>query len=157
MNQTAHLYRVQKLDLGLDQNLKRIHEIDRILDSDKTIHSANNRVRTAKIDAQKAHQMLREIEENSRFIQTKIQISEGKLYGGKISNPKELQDIQNEIAALKRHLSNIEDEQLEAMIALENCEQKLKQAETDLAQAQADFAQKICWTSWREKSDSKRE
>ena len=142
MNQTAHLYRVQKLDLALDHNNKRIQEIDRLLDSDKTIQSAKNQIRTAKIDSQKAHQTLREIEENSRSIQTKIQISESKLYGGKITNPKELQDIQNEIASLKRHLSNIEDEQLEAMMALENYEQKLKQAETDLIKAQADFSQK---------------
>ena len=142
MNQTAHLFRVQKLDLELDHNHKRIQEIDKILESDKTIQMARSRLQAAKFDVQKAHQKLREIEETARSVQTKMEISENKLYGGKIKNPKELQDIQNEIAALKRHLSSVEDEQLDAMVDLENCNKALKKAETDLAKFQADFAQR---------------
>ncbi len=142
MNQTAHLFRVQKLDLELDHNHKRIQEIDRILESDQTIQTARSRLQTAKFDVQKAHQKLREIEETARSVQTKMEISENKLYGGKIKNPKELQDIQNEIAALKRRLSNVEDEQLDAMVDLENNDQILKKAEANLSESQADFAQR---------------
>jgi predicted nucleic acid-binding Zn-ribbon protein len=39
----------------------------------------------------------------------KIEQSESNLYSGNVKNPKELQDLQNEIAALKRYLITLED------------------------------------------------
>jgi len=142
MNQTAHLFRVQKLDLELDHNLKRIQEIDRFINSDKTIQTAERQVQTAESNLQKTRQKLCEVEETARSIRTKIEISESKLYGGKIINPKELQDIQNEIASLKRHLTHVEDDQLEAMIDSEKSELSLTEAKTNLSTAQADFAER---------------
>jgi predicted nucleic acid-binding Zn-ribbon protein len=52
----------------------------------------------------------------------KIEQTESTLYGGKVRNPKELQDLQNETAALKRYLGTLEDRQLEQMIAYEEAE-----------------------------------
>lgn len=142
MNQTDHLFRLQKLDLELDHNLKRIQEIDRVISSDDTMQVAQNQLQSAKFNSQKAHHKLREIEETARSLQVKIEISEKKLYGGKILNPKELQDIQNEILSLKRHLVRVEDDQLEAMIALEKAELKLKESESNLMNAQVEFSEK---------------
>lgn len=41
------------------------------------------------------------------------------LYGGTISNPRELQAMQDEIAALKRRISQLEDQELELMEQIE--------------------------------------
>ncbi len=57
-----------------------------------------------------------------RAQKVKIEQTEATLYGGKVRNPKELQDLQNEAAALKRYLAVLEDRQLEQMIALEDVE-----------------------------------
>ena len=60
----------------------------------------------------------------------KIEQSEASLYSGNVTNPKELQDLQNEAAALKRYLVTLEDRQLEAMLEVETAEQS-KQAALD--------------------------
>lgn len=47
------------------------------------------------------------------------------LYGGSISNPRELQAMQDEIAALKRRISQLEDQELEVMEQLEPIDAEL--------------------------------
>jgi hypothetical protein len=49
-------------------------------------------------------------------------LSEQQLYGGKVHNPKELQDLQREMDALKRHLEVLDERQLEALIATEEAQ-----------------------------------
>ena len=58
-----------------------------------------------------------------------------------MSNPKELQDLQNESEALKRYLSVLEERQLENMIASEEAENKLKSAQINLEEVTAQFEQ----------------
>ena len=55
-------------------------------------------------------------------LRAKIAPLETKLYSGSIKNPKELADLQADIDALKRHLSAIEDRDLEALAAVETAE-----------------------------------
>jgi hypothetical protein len=77
-------------------------------------------------DAQKN---LRIAEELVQAQNNKIELNQAALYGGKVRNPKELQDLQNESAALKRHLAVLEDQQLESMLALETAENLHLEAE----------------------------
>ena len=65
----------------------------------------------------------------------KIEESEKRLYSGTVTNPKELEDIQNEIDALKRYLDVLEERQLEAMLAVDETQEIF-----DVAQAQLDQA-----------------
>ena len=70
----------------------------------------------------KAQQALRTIEEQGKEMRIKLETGNAKLYGGRITNPKELQDIQLDVAASKKRLATLEDKQLAAMIALEEAE-----------------------------------
>ena len=58
--------------------------------------------------------------------------AEASLYGGHVQNPKELQDLQKDVASLKRHLETLEERELEAMEAAENAEKDFAAAEADL-------------------------
>src|SRR5262249_3323052 len=55
-------------------------------------------------------------------------------------NPKELGDMQEEIASLKRHQSQLEDELLEAMLKTETLQGELASAQTALDEAQTAWA-----------------
>ena len=67
--------------------------------------------------------------------------SEGeRLYSGRITNPKELGDIQHEIEYLKRRQTDLENQQIEAMIALE-------EATTNLAVANEEFV--VAEAAWK--------
>ena len=67
----------------------------------------------------------------------KIEQTEATLYSGTIRNPKELQDLQNEVAALKRFLDTLEERQLEAMLATDEATGKNQEAQKILGQYRA--------------------
>jgi predicted nucleic acid-binding Zn-ribbon protein len=54
-----------------------------------------------------------------------------------VKNPKELSDLQNEIASLSRRRSTLEDEILEAMIMIEEAEEEKTAADQSLAVIQS--------------------
>jgi len=55
-------------------------------------------------------------------LRSKAKRSEERLYSGLVKNPKELTDLQNEIISLGRRRASLEDDILEAMIMVEECE-----------------------------------
>ena len=125
MNQSQHLFQLQLVDSQFDKNEYRIKEIIKILADHASINDAELQVKRDKSNLHQANQVLRDLEEKSREINLKIETSEKSLYGGKIQNPKELQDIQNEIASLKRRFSSLEDDQLSTMLTIEKMESEL--------------------------------
>jgi predicted nucleic acid-binding Zn-ribbon protein len=88
----------------------------------------------------KARRGLKTAEDAVSAVRIKINQSEASLYGGKIHNPKELQGIQTEISSLKKRLAVLEDEQLEAMLAVEEAEAGQTKSQEDLVKTKADVA-----------------
>ena len=134
MNQSAHLYLLQKLDSHLDQIQARVSEIDRLLSEDERVLAARQVADAAHRNLENARLEARNADHLVSDQKVKIEQSEASLYGGRIRNPKELQDLQKEIESLKRHLATLEDRQLETMIALGrnrasrfNCRQRLRE------------------------------
>jgi len=64
----------------------------------------------------------------------KIKTDEGRLYSGRVTNPKELTGLQEEVASLKRRREKKEGDLLEAMVAVEEAEAGLADAQAILAQ-----------------------
>lgn len=128
------------MDSQIDQINQRLVEIQHILDNDHEVNTAQSAHTEAEQQLHKARHTLKAAEETVQSHRMKIEINQAALYGGRVRNPKELQDLQNESAALARHLSVLEDKQLEAMLAVEECEQRHAAASSGLDQARARFA-----------------
>lgn len=124
MNRAFKLFRLQQVDTQLDQVRGRLAEIQRILADDQTIQAAKLAREEAWANAQAANSALRSAEEDVKAHQMHIEQNQASLYGGKITNPKELQDLQKEAEVLARKLEGLEDVQLNKMSDLEE-----KQAE----------------------------
>ncbi len=139
MNQAFHLTRLQRIDLQIDQFNLRIKEIDRLLSENETVREAEKTVHQEEAVESKARQRLMLAENAVEAQRIKIETNEAALYAGKIHNPKELQDLQNDIAARKRNLAALEDEQLEAMLTLDEAEKKVKSSKKNLDEIQARF------------------
>jgi predicted nucleic acid-binding Zn-ribbon protein len=137
MDITNHLFHLQEIDKQIRTLKARVIEIDRALESDQRIIMAESQVDSAKKAQHAAQVKLKGIEELARELSTRIEISEKNLYGGSIRNPKELQDLQHEIAALKRQKSSLEDNQLTAMIELEDAENIYQTRISDLEHIRA--------------------
>jgi predicted nucleic acid-binding Zn-ribbon protein len=122
MSRPFKLYRLQQLDSQLDQASLRLGEIEKILADDEDLRKARIHTDATAAALDSARKLLKRDEENVSAQRIKIEQTEATLYGGKVRNPKELQDLQNEAAALKRYLSVLEDRQLDSMISLEQAQ-----------------------------------
>jgi uncharacterized protein len=141
MNQSAYLYRLQKIDSQLDQVKLRLTEIERLFNEDERVRKAKQSADASLRALETARLALREIEFTVKEQQIKINQAESSLYGGSIHNPKELQDLQKDITSLKKYLLVLEDQQLQSMMDVEEAESNEKTATTAYHQAQADSIQ----------------
>jgi predicted nucleic acid-binding Zn-ribbon protein len=122
MSKPLILYRLQQVDSQLDEIHARLEEIEAALKDDRELRDASQRQEEAQEKAADAQSELRKAEAQVVDQQAKIRQNQQALYGGKVTNPKELQDLQQESEALQRYLGTLEDRQLECMIAVEEAE-----------------------------------
>jgi predicted nucleic acid-binding Zn-ribbon protein len=142
MSQTFKLYRLQQLDSQLDRIHNRLRQIEAALNEDQAVKEAQENLDQASRQLEAQRKSLRKVEELVREQRLKIEQTESTLYSGKVRNPKELQDLQNETAALKRYRSTLEDRQLDVMIAVEEAEAGQQETQLALEKEQAQFEQK---------------
>ncbi len=137
MNQVLDLFRLQKIDTRRDQISTRLVEIEKKLAEDQLLRQAQKQLKDAEQAVNHARQTLKLAEDAVQAQHIKIEQDTTSLYSGRIHSPKELQDLQQEITALKKYLIILEDQQLETMIALENAEELCAKAEENRRDVQA--------------------
>jgi uncharacterized protein len=137
MSAALGLFRLQQVDNRIAQTESRLNKIQETLDNDAELRAALQDLESAK-QAQHSHEQERRIAESGAHeLQIKIQQAESSLYGGKVHNPKELQDLQADVASLKKHLAAFEDQELDAMMKLESSQAAMQAAQDELARLQA--------------------
>jgi predicted nucleic acid-binding Zn-ribbon protein len=137
MSAALALYRLQQVDSQIDQIQARLRAIQQTLENDVALRAAHEGFAAAEGKHRDAERDLKRSEADVAKQQTKIQQTEASLYGGKVQNPKELQDLQKDVASLKRYLETLEERELEAMIAMETAEKEWLTAKTDLERVQS--------------------
>ena len=135
MSISLNLYRLQKIDSTIDQIEIRLAEIKIALNDDQKIKIAEEAFEKAQEKTKKVRINLRKLEGRVEAKQIKRKTDQAALFSGKIKNPKELQDLQNETEALKKYISQLEDEQLALMIEYEGAEKAEEKARQALSQA----------------------
>jgi predicted nucleic acid-binding Zn-ribbon protein len=120
MSYSQMLYRLQTIDSQLDQFHSRIGEINAALSRNIEQQIAEDNLLKSRNKLETEQQNLTDAERAVNNQRIKIEQTESTLYSGKIQQPKELQDLQNEINALKRYQQVLEDRQIDCMINVEN-------------------------------------
>lgn len=141
MSESLNLYRLQKLDTKIDSINARLEEIDRKLSDDSRVKGAQKKLEKSKQEAKQLRIKLNQIEDKVEAQRIKRKTTQAALFGGKVKNPKELQDLQMESESLKRYITQLEDEQLEAMIAFEAADKAENQAAKELTQIKGTVAE----------------
>jgi predicted nucleic acid-binding Zn-ribbon protein len=137
MSASLGLHRLQQVDRQIDHARLQLDNIRQTLENDVELREANKQLETTEADH---HRVLYELKNAAAEVtaqKIKIEQAESSLYGGKVQNPKELQDLQKDIASLKKHLATLEERELEAMIKAENAENDLQNTQTKLELIQA--------------------
>lgn len=133
------LFRIQQIDSQIDQAQFRCVEITQQLSENEELDQARQREQELQKDLEEAVSKLSHAENDVRQLRVKIETSEASLYGGRVQNPKELQDLQKEIASLKRYQVTLEDRQLEAMIYVDDTRESLLQAQKNLEKLNEEY------------------
>ena len=137
MSESANLYHIQNIDTQLDKFAKRLCEIEKLLSNNAAMTLASKQFESSKAAFDEARKALNTAENNVEDLDLKIKQNENRLYGGGVKNPKELEDLQIEYNSLQNRRSTLEDIQLNMMIAYEEANDALVNAEKNLKQVEA--------------------
>jgi len=132
------LYRLQQIDLAILQRAKRLEAIRQALEDDETVRSAQEQRSAAENTLRPLQTRQRDLELQISAARSKQKATEDRLYSGVVKNPKELQDMEHEIAALTHRQAELEDLALLLMLELEEAQAQLDDAENNLQRVNAE-------------------
>jgi predicted nucleic acid-binding Zn-ribbon protein len=139
-SRAAALYALQEIDLEMDAGRHRLAEIQAALGESPAVRQARAEVAAAQAGLHHWQTRQRDLELEVASLAGKLAETEALLYSGRIRNPKELSDLQAELAALGRYRQAREDELLEAMLNVEEQMAALAAARRRLAEVEATTA-----------------
>jgi len=126
MSKAELLFELQGVDSEIDWLNRRLGEIKAALHETDELISARSSLRAAEesVTQKRAHRQDLELADAS--LDTRIAEADRRLYSGVVKNPKELLDLQNDIASLKKQKNTLDDQLFAVMVALEEAELELK-------------------------------
>lgn len=139
MSRVSNLFNLQEIDRSIVKARERIAAIEEQLEDDAAVQKALRHVKESEATLTKVRSEHSSAEHAVQAQRTKIEQNESALYGGSVTNPKELEDLQMEQESLKRYLVTLEDRLLEAMMELDDAEEAYVnvEAELDLVKTQS--------------------
>ena len=137
MSDLLALYRVQELELAILERTRRIKAINVEMAGDAELVAARAQHEAAQTAHQEIAKRRSEQEHEIRAVVDKRESSEATLYGGAITNPKELQDLQMEVDALGRRKTVLDDQMLQILMEFGDAEEQLQAADEQLSELSA--------------------
>ncbi len=140
MSRAASLLRLQALDLQLDAHLARLQAIEAALGDHPAVRQAQQALLESEKRLGAARAAVQNLEYDSQALNAKIQEIDQRMYGGRVGNPKELQDLQRDVESLQRRRRALEEQQFEALLGAEAAEASQQAARLALEQCEAQAA-----------------
>lgn len=134
MGVIGRLYQLQRVDLEREEKTAHLAEIEASLGETDDLKQARQMVADMEDKLGRLGKQMRELELEDGAVGEKLKKNQDQLYGGRVQNPKELKSLQGEAAALQRHRSELEDRELELMLASEEGEAELAERRARLRQ-----------------------
>lgn len=141
MNQLHLLYHLQETDHEITAKKQRLREVLLAQKGNPALDQARQRRAESEEMLGDARARQKDLELQLAQIVDKRRRSSDRLYSGKVTNPKELSDLQHEIDSLARRRSDLEDEVLEAMLEAETAQEQDAAARDYLAEVEEEWAQ----------------
>lgn len=128
---------LQDLDGRLDAERERIATIEATLHDRSEYEAAQRRHKEAVQPVRQLEADQRDLELRLGTAREQLGQAETRLYGGRVSNPRELADLQSRGADLRRQISTAEERLLEVMQRLDDVTRAAADAEGSLRQVVA--------------------
>ncbi|HOU14990.1 MAG TPA: hypothetical protein PKZ84_17920 [Anaerolineae bacterium] len=149
---TDALLRFQEIDLELQRLNQRLTEIQAALHDETELLQARQHAEQSAQAARAANKKQKDVEFELQRTQTELQQTEQRLYGGSVTNPRQLEDLQAKSQSLRRWIAKLEDDLLEAMVAREEADETASAAAVKLQQITAQ-RETLCRTLTAEREE----
>jgi predicted nucleic acid-binding Zn-ribbon protein len=139
MSVAAQLYRLQLVDSEWDDRSRSLAQVESSLGETGDLIQARKAETEAEEELNGLRAQLRSLELEVSGVNARLKSNQDRLYSGRVRNPKELSGLHEEAAAHRRRRSELEDQQLELMIAIEESEAELAERQARLRQIEANW------------------
>jgi predicted nucleic acid-binding Zn-ribbon protein len=123
------IYRLQSIDAEIDEKRGSLSSVEAELANNEDVLVASEAVRASEETVRELRSRLRSLELDVEGVSSKIAANESALYGGEVTNPKELAGMEQELDYLRRRRTAVEDDMLVLMGEVEAQEEKLQAAQ----------------------------
>jgi predicted nucleic acid-binding Zn-ribbon protein len=134
MGVIGQLYQLQRVGIEHGEKSAQLAEVETRLGETEDLKQARQAAAEMEAGLGQLRKQTRELELEVGGLDDKLKKNQDRLYGGQVRNPKELKSLEEEAAALRRHRSELEDRELELMIATEKTEAELAERQARLRQ-----------------------
>lgn len=131
MASTLGLYRLQQIDSRINLVNNQIKSHQQVKEDESLINQASEKLQDKESHFSATETVLEQADKELQDLQIKIQQNESSLYGKSNHTPKELLDLQNEIASQKRLKTTLENKLIGFMQDNEQAELERVQAESE--------------------------
>jgi predicted nucleic acid-binding Zn-ribbon protein len=138
MSRASSLFTLQSLDQRLDAIALRLQAIEQALGGSERLTVAKQHQDVVQAELVSSRSETHAADQAVESHKEKIARNQQALYGGSVTNPKELEDLQRESRALQAHLQTLEERLLEAMVRLDDTEAAYDAAKAEFELAEAD-------------------
>ena len=139
MTTIRQLHELQELDVEIAQCQGIISSVESQLGDRSALDSLRTQLESWEEGLHELRLKQRSGTLNADSIREKVQDLEGKLFGGAITNQRELDSYEKEAAFLRGQLQELDDGLLEAMVALDEAEEKVRSLEEGSRQSEEDW------------------
>lgn len=119
MSVAQQLYQLQAVDLELESNEQALRQVTSQLGESEVVIGFRQKLALERQHFEELGRQQRSLEWEIDDLSNKLTTAEKELYSGRIRNPKELTNLQQEINGLKTRRNQLEDKALEIMDQIE--------------------------------------
>jgi predicted nucleic acid-binding Zn-ribbon protein len=139
METARQLYQLQELDIEIEQAEQSLAQKTGQLGNRETLDAAMQKVTSEQKRLDDLKHQRRDAEGQLDDMLSKIKAAEQQLYGGKVTNPKELSNLQHEINTLKSKSDELETKALNIIDLVDTSEKSVAAVSSEY---------KICEEEW---------
>ena len=136
MTTPRQLYELQELDLEITECQTAAASTETRLGDRSALDSLEQQIESQRSSVDDTRGQWESYEQNAESVRAKLKEMESKLYGGGVTNLRELEGFEKEAEFLRAQLKEQDDGLLNAMMALEEAQEKLQVLEQEFSTTQ---------------------
>lgn len=146
----ALLWELEQIDTAIQRKQGEIANLDDGSALAKVVEGLREEVAKLRKELEKMQREMRDKELEARSLEEKRKSMEKRMYGGFVSNPKELEAMEKDIVMLKKNQDALEERVIELMYLIEEktpvlqeMERELQNKEKELQEIQTNYQQTV--------------